>query len=199
MMRWCRRSVQENMSNTATVNIWNPVLYRDAYWFAAEAHQGQEYPGTGLPYIMHLSMVAMEVMTCLAQERHPQPDLAVQCALLHDVIEDTPVTHSDVAKRFGLTVADGVLALTKNADLPKPEAMADSLTRIREQPREIWLVKLADRISNLGPPPHYWSVSKKQRYQAEAETIFAALHTASPVLATRLTQRIADYDQYLEA
>ncbi len=178
--------------------IWNPTLYRTAYRFAAEAHQGQEYPGTGLPYIMHISMVAMETMTCLAKEVHDLPDLAVQCALLHDVIEDTPVTYADVTANFGVDVADGVQALTKDKTLLKPAAMADSLARIREQPQAVWLVKLADRISNLGPPPHYWAVDKMRRYHAEAQTIYTELHSASPYLAMRLAQRIADYEQYLK-
>jgi (p)ppGpp synthase/HD superfamily hydrolase len=38
-------------------------------------------------------------------------DLAIQCALLHDVIEDTPTTCQEVEQQFGAAVAKGVLAL----------------------------------------------------------------------------------------
>jgi (p)ppGpp synthase/HD superfamily hydrolase len=54
----------------------------------AEAHHGQLFPGTELPYIMHVSFVSMEVMAALAQEPTRDGNLAVQYALLRDVIED---------------------------------------------------------------------------------------------------------------
>jgi guanosine-3',5'-bis(diphosphate) 3'-pyrophosphohydrolase len=74
--------------------------------------------------------------------------------------------------------------------------MADSLARIRAQPREVWLVKLADRIVNLGPPPTDWSTDKRRAYQAEARGILTALAEASPYLADRLNARIAAYGAF---
>jgi (p)ppGpp synthase/HD superfamily hydrolase len=122
------------------------------------------------------------------------PDLAVQCALLHDVLEDTPATYAEVAARFGVAVADGVLALTKNKALPsKAEQMADSLTRIRQQPSEVWIVKLADRITNLQPPPAHWDAAKIADYQAESGTILDALGEADGWMAERLRGKIAGY------
>ncbi|MEJ2749737.1 MAG: HD domain-containing protein, partial [Anaerolineae bacterium] len=93
---------------------WSPEAYTKAYRFAAEAHNGQLFPGTELPYLMHLSFVAMEIMAALAREPKWEGNLAVQCALLHDVIEDTAVSYEDVESEFGTAVADGVLALTKD-------------------------------------------------------------------------------------
>jgi (p)ppGpp synthase/HD superfamily hydrolase len=66
---------------------WSQEVYTSAYRFAAEAHHGQLFPGTKLPYIMHVSFVSMEVLAALAQEPTRDGNLAVQCALLHDVIE----------------------------------------------------------------------------------------------------------------
>ena len=181
---------------------WSQETYLKAYRFAAEAHNGQLVPGTVLPYIMHVSFVCMEVMAALAHEpeRSNLPirngNLAVQCALLHDVIEDTEVGYEEVDGEFGTAVADGVLALTKNPNLPKAQQMADSLRRIRQQPHEIWLVKLADRITNLAQPPHYWTHEKKVRYQEEARQIHAALHEASPYLSQRLLEKIKAYEGY---
>jgi len=152
-------------------------------------------PGTELPYIVHVGAVAMEVMTAIAQDsRVDNPDLAVQCALLHDVIEDTPASYEEVIERFGVAVADGVLALTKGTALPsKAEQMADSLARIRQQPREVWMVKLADRITNLQPPPYYWDAAKIAAYRTEAGTILDALGEADGWLAVRLQGKIAGY------
>ena len=174
--------------------------YHATWRFAAEAHQGQTYPGGGgLPYALHLSSVAAEVIASIAVEPFAGADLAVTCALLHDTVEDTAVTREQVAERFGEDVAAGVSALSKSPELPKAEAMADSLSRIQACPRAVWRVKLADRICNLQAPPHYWSEEKRRRYRAEAETILAALGPASPYLAARLAQKIRDYARYTGA
>lgn len=84
---------------------WSQETYTKAYRFAAKAHHGQLFPGTELPYIMHLSFVSMEVLAALAHEPERDGDLAVQCALLHDVIEDTAVGYEDVKAGFGTAVA----------------------------------------------------------------------------------------------
>jgi len=171
--------------------------YHAAWRFAADAHRGQEYPGApGIPYILHLSSVAAEVIASVAVEPTDRADLAVTCALLHDSVEDTDVTPAQVAARFGEDVAAGVSALSKSPGLPKAEAMADSLARIRACPGAVWRVKLADRICNLQAPPHYWSQEKCRRYRAEAGTILAALGEASPYLAARLAGKIRDYARY---
>ncbi|WP_129632787.1 HD domain-containing protein [Candidatus Oscillochloris fontis] len=175
--------------------MWSQETYLRTYHFAARAHQGQIYPGTQIAYIMHLSFVSMEVIAALHAEPHHTGDLAVQCALLHDVIEDTPLGYAEIAATFGPAVADGVLALTKDATLPAAEQMADSLRRILMQPRAVWLVKLADRISNLQTPPAHWTPEKVLRYRDEAETISTALAAASPFLAQRLRAKIDGYGQ----
>lgn len=172
---------------------WSPDLYLRAARFAAAAHLGQKVPGGELPYLLHVCQVAAEVQRALAVEPYERPDLALACALLHDVVEDTAVTRAAVAAEFGEDVAAGVAALSKDPGLPKDQAMADSLRRIREQPREVWIVKLADRIVNLEPPPHYWKPAKIAAYREEAGVILGALGEASAWLADRLRARIAGY------
>lgn len=173
--------------------LWSQETYLAAWRFAAAAHRQQKLPGTDLPYVVHIGAVAMEVIAACAVEPVAMPDLAIQCALLHDTIEDTDTTPDDLAARFGPAVLAGVQALSKNPALPKPAAMQDSLARIRRQPREVWMVKLADRISNLGDPPDHWSADKTERYRREATDILDTLGEASPFLAARLAQRIRDY------
>ncbi len=176
---------------------WTPDAYADAYRFAAEAHQGQLVPGTQLPYLMHLSLVSMEVMGAIHVEEVRDPDLAVQCALLHDALEDTDATVDSLRSRFDPAVVAGVQALTKDSALPKAERMADSLLRIRDQPHEVWMVKLADRTTNLMPPPSHWDLDKRRRYHAEAETILDALGQGSAHLAQRLRTRLESYREHL--
>ena len=178
-------------------NNWLQSEYIKAYRFAAQAHRGQEVPGTNLPYIMHLSFVSMEIIAALGIEKKREGNLAVQCALLHDVIEDTEVSYEQVQTEFGEGVAQGVLALSKDKTIAKEFQMQDSLQRIQQQPREVWMVKLADRISNLGPPPHYWTKEKISWYREEAMEIYNTLHSASEYLGTRLLKKIRVYEKYL--
>ncbi len=175
---------------------WSPDHYRAAYRFAAEAHRGQLVPGTDLPYILHVGLVAMEVMSALSCEDGHDGTLAVQCALLHDVLEDTPISAEQLAARFGQAVLEGVQALSKDSRLPKAEQMRDSLLRIRQQPASIWMVKLADRITNLQAPPADWSVAKCRKYREEAQLIHQMLGSASPTLAARLLAHIESYAAY---
>jgi (p)ppGpp synthase/HD superfamily hydrolase len=154
-----------------------------------------------LPYLSHIALVATEVIIALDAEpvwSAFEQNLAVQAALLHDVIEDTPTTPEQVAAAFGEPVRDAVLALTKDDCLPTKQAqMADSLLRIRHQPTAVWLVKMADRITNLMPPPYYWTDEKIAAYQDEARQIRDALGDASPYLAARLDERIMAYGPHL--
>ena len=175
-------------------NKWYQENYIRAYKFAADAHQGQTVPGTGIPYIMHLSFVSMEIIAAL--DFHPERDgnLAVQCALLHDTLEDTGTTFEQLAETFGQGVAHGVEALTKDQKIEdKAEKMAECLGRIKQQPEEIWMVKLADRITNLQPPPGHWSKEKIGKYLQEAGKIHEALGEASGYLSSRLLEKIDGY------
>lgn len=170
-----------------------------AWQFAAEVHNTQRVPGTELPYLKHLGLVAMEVLSAHAEEPLADLALAVQCAILHDSIEDQEISHADLQQRFGKAVADGVAALSKVPHMPKAAAMADSLARIRQQPQAVWCVKLADRISNLQAPPAYWSAEKIDTYRGEAQLILDELGAAHAALAQRLRAKIAAYPPVVAA
>ena len=174
--------------------MYSPDRYVDAMRFAAAAHNAQKVPGSDLPYLVHVVSVASEVIAALPS--HPELDgnLAVTCALLHDTVEDTAVTLDEITARYGAVVAAGVSALTKNGELPtKSEQMADSLRRIKEQPREIAIVKLAYRITNMGTPPQHWSKDKCAVYRVEAGLIADTLGYASAALEARLRARMDAY------
>ena len=176
--------------------MWSQDTYKRALDFAARAHGEQKVPGNGFPYVVHLAKVAMEVLAACVADSTAGADLAVTCALLHDTIEDAGVTRDALQAEFGPRVAAGVAALTKDEALPKAARMADSLERIRAQPREVWMVKLADRITNLEPPPPHWSLEKRRAYLAEARHIHQRLQDASPFLAQRLAEKMAAYEAF---
>lgn len=164
-----------------------------AWSFAAEVHATQTMPGNDHSYLRHLGAVTLEILAAHSESALPDLNLAVICAMLHDAMEDQHVTYETINSNFGKAVADGVLALTKRADLPKTEAMADSLARIRQQPHAVWCVKMADRISNLSNIPAHWSPEKAANYSREAEAIFLSLGEAHAPLAERLKQKISRY------
>lgn len=182
---------------------WSPEHYKKAWDFATRVHEGQSYGSPKkdkrIPYINHIASVAMEVIHALPSTTvQDDANLAVQCALLHDTIEDTDTTYQDIEKHFGKAVADGVQALTKNEELPSKQVqMEDSLLRIQQQPKAIWLVKLADRITNLSEPPYYWDSAKKKAYQKEAKLILDTLGLANRLLAKRLQEKIEEYNNYI--
>lgn len=174
----------------------DPERYVAALRFAAERHHAQRVPDSELPYVVHVVSVAAETLAALAPGI--DGDLAVSCALLHDTIEDTATTRDEIAAQFGDEVANGVVALSKNDALPKEERMADSLRRIRAQPHEVWIVKLADRTINMSAPPSHWDNEKKKKYRAEAYEIADALGAASDHLHGRLRARADHYARYFE-
>jgi (p)ppGpp synthase/HD superfamily hydrolase len=164
-----------------------------AWSFAARKHQGQLYPGSELPYLTHIGMVLMVLLPALRAGDSLEAETAMLCALLHDTVEDTDTTIEEIRELFGEDVAAGVAALTKDKTKKGEAAMLDSLERIRRQPREVWLVKLADRIANLGTPPAHWPKEKRLAYAMEGELILEALGSASGFLAGHLRTRVTNW------
>ncbi len=121
---------------------------RAAAEFGAAAHQGQTRV-SGEPYITH-PVAAAEILADL----HLDADTIVG-AILHDVIEDTPIAKADIAERFGKDVAeivDGVTKLDQIRFKNREEAQAENfrkmlLAMVRDL--RVILVKLADRTHNL--------------------------------------------------
>jgi len=187
-----------------TINTWDRDKYIKAWKYASKLHTGQKYGGSEqgeqIDYINHIGAVCMEVIWALQNSNgNYDADLAIQCAILHDTIEDTDAGYEDIKTNFGEKVAGGVMALSKNETLKtKAEQMTDSLQRIKEQGKEVWMVKLADRISNLNAPPFYWDNNKKVNYLKEAKMIYDALLEANVILAERLKEKIQHYPQFID-
>tara|TARA_R100000935_G_C2839825_1_gene170328 strand:- start:5564 stop:6121 length:558 start_codon:yes stop_codon:yes gene_type:complete len=175
------------------------TLYHEAIKFATAKHleNDQKIPGTDLPYVVHLSNVAMEVLIASSNTSNFNLGFAVQIALLHDTIEDTSTDFEELENMFGIEIANAVSALTKNSELPKEQQMKDCLARIKKLQPEVWAIKLADRITNLQKPPSDWENSKKIKYQQEARTILKELKAGNEFLANRLEAKIEAYGIYL--
>ena len=176
--------------------MWSIDELQEVWQLASRLHNGQKYGGK-IEYLNHIGSVTFEVLYAVNKDKIINAGLAIKCAVLHDTIEDTEQSFEAVKELFGLEVANGVLALTKNEKLDsKEKMMVDSLSRIKEQPKEIWAVKMADRICNLYAPPYYWDTEKKIKYQKEAKLIHQELKEGNKYLAKRLESKINDYSMY---
>ncbi len=174
-------------------------LYQQAMKFAGEKHSEQKVPGTNSNYLLHLSNVAMEVLFAYNIEHNFNIDFAIQVAILHDIIEDTSTDFNEIKKEFGEVIATAVLALTKDENLSsKNDKMADSLSRINQLQKEVGLVKIADRITNLQTPPSHWNIEKIENYCEEAKLISKTLNNKNTYLNKRLELKIAEYEQNIK-
>lgn len=144
-----------------------------AYEFGAEAHQGQ-FRKSGEAYICHPISVAIH----LAEMRMDAN--GIMAAILHDVIEDTPISKQDLSSLFSKEVAelvDGVTKLTKLNDKSRAEAQAENVRKMflaMSKDLRVIIVKLADRLHNmqtLGAMP----VSSKRRIAKETLDIYAPI------------------------
>ncbi|WP_242110387.1 RelA/SpoT family protein [Luteimonas aquatica] len=124
------------------------LLLRRAWAVGAAAHVGQTRK-SGEPYITHPVAVAR-----VLAEQHVDVETLV-AAILHDTIEDTPLTREELAGQFGETVAelvDGVTKLDKLKFQDRQEAAAESFRKMllaMARDLRVILIKLADRLHNM--------------------------------------------------
>ena len=204
----------EHYERNEHMSIWNAELFETLSTFVASEHSKQVYKGAdgrAAPYYLHLTQVCSRAMRAALERSDLDINKIMACALLHDVIEDCTDTKAEydrisqfILRVCGENILSGVLALSKqdifdvNGAKDKSAMMKDSLKRIQAQPAEVWVVKLADRICNLQEPPPHWNSNKRQRYLEEAQFIYQELHSASPLLAQELKNRIHQYQQYID-
>jgi (p)ppGpp synthase/HD superfamily hydrolase len=168
---------------------WSQGKYIKALVYASEALNNTPFPDSNLPFAAHLSLVSMEIMATLQVESGLDGDLAVQCGLLHDVIDYSSKTFEDIREKFGDNVAIGIQALSKVRER-ESQKLTNYLTRIRQQPREIWMVKMADKIANIASPPEDWTPQILESYRKDAMQYYDTLKAASPFLSDRLLKLI---------
>ncbi|MBI3031891.1 bifunctional (p)ppGpp synthetase/guanosine-3',5'-bis(diphosphate) 3'-pyrophosphohydrolase [Candidatus Woesearchaeota archaeon] len=151
----------------------NIKLIRKAYILAEDAHKGQTR-FTGEPYFSHPVAVA-EVLIKL------KADSATICAaLLHDIVEDTPVKIESVKQVFGEEIAllvDGVTKLDKIHFKSKEDYNAENLRKIliaTGKDIRVMLIKLADRMHNMQTLKSL-SPEKQERIAQETLEIYAPI------------------------
>lgn len=145
------------------------------------AHEGQ-IDKSGRPYFLHPLRVAMRLANCTPEERH--------AALLHDVVEDTPVTLDDLRN---MGYSDEIIALVDLLTRRKPagETHNQYIERLVTSGNAKALrVKLADVYDNMSPartrslPPHERGM--RHRFAKDLDRVRAALDALADPLADRI-------------
>jgi GTP diphosphokinase / guanosine-3',5'-bis(diphosphate) 3'-diphosphatase len=155
----------------------------DALDFAAVKHRDQRRKNEDAsPYINH--PIAVAKIVCA--EAGIDDPIVLCAALLHDTIEDTRTTLSELRDRFGPAIADVVQEVTDDKTLPKLERKRAQIEHASTLSTRAKLVKLADKIANLRDvaydPPREWSLERRREYFDWAKAVVDGLRGCSSVL-----------------
>lgn len=159
------------------IKKYNPTsdfeLIYNAYQFALNAHQGQKRI-SGEDYIVHPTAVA-DILADLNMD-----NATIAAGMLHDVVEDTKYSYSDIKELFGEEVAmlvDGVTKLGKLEYKTKEEQQAENLRKMfiaMAKDIRVILIKLADRLHNLRTLK-YMDLNKQYEKAKETLEIYAPI------------------------
>ena len=146
---------------------------RAAYEMAKLAHAGQ-CRKDGSPYVTHC-VAAADISVDLGLDED-----SICAALLHDVIEDTALTHADIARQFGTPVADiveGVTKLTRVQYTSKEDEQMENLRKMlmaMAKDIRVILIKIADRMHNMRTMD-YQTPEKQRTKSLETMEIYAPI------------------------
>lgn len=172
-MSWQQLLEKVKIPENAPRDVFSMELLEKAFRFAQNAHAGQKRL-SGEPYTQHLVEVA-EILADLHMDT-----VTIAAGLLHDVLEDTPVTHETLKREFGSEIADLVEGVTKistrkfkDTTVRQAESMRKMLVAMAKDVRVI-LIKLADRTHNMRTL-QYLPIEKQQRIAEETMNLYAPL------------------------
>ena len=146
---------------------------RAAYDMAKRAHEGQ-LRKDGSPYVTHC-VAAADISVDLGLDED-----SICAALLHDIIEDTALTHADIAHSFGAAVADiveGVTKLTRVQYTSKEDEQMENLRKMlmaMAKDIRVILIKIADRLHNMRTMD-YQTPDKQRTKSLETMEIYAPI------------------------
>ena len=157
----------------ASGRAYNMDMIEKAYRMANEAHKDARRR-SGEPYICHPLAVARLVLD-LGMDSE-----SIAAALLHDVVEDTPITIDEVKSAFGAEVAllvDGVTKLTKIQFSSIEEQQAENLRKMllaMSQDVRVMIIKLCDRLHNMRTGDA-WPEQKRRDKARETMEVYAPI------------------------
>ena len=144
-----------------------------AYEMAKTAHSGQKRKD-GSPYVSHC-VAAADIAVGMGLDED-----SIVAALLHDLIEDTSLTHEDITRQFGTSVADiveGVTKLTRVQYTSKEDEQMENLRKMllaMAKDIRVILIKIADRLHNMRTMA-YQTPEKQRSKSLETMEIYAPI------------------------
>lgn len=201
-MAWPLKTFEDlKTSIAASEHEYDMSVIERAYRLADESHKGQKRL-SGAPYISHPVAVA-----CILVELGMDTE-SVAAGLLHDVVEDTPITLDQLRKQFGAEIAgltDGVTKLGRipysSREIQQAENLRKMLMAMNEDIRVI-IIKLADRLHNMRTS-EYWEEQKQRDKARENMEVYAPIAHRLGIRAVKeeledLSLRILDPVAYHE-
>lgn len=161
--------------------------------FAAERHRHQRRKDEhASPYINH----PLHVAHLLSEVGGINDAQIIVAALLHDTIEDTDTTPTQIADLFGERVRDLVMEVSDNTQLVSLERKRLQIDRAPLLSHGAVLIKLADKTSNIRDiiqsPPRGWSIDRRQRYVDWAQAVVDRCQPANAALESLFRTTTAD-------
>jgi GTP diphosphokinase / guanosine-3',5'-bis(diphosphate) 3'-diphosphatase len=144
--------------------------------FAARKHRMQRRKDhDASPYINH----PIALMSVLCVEAGVYDTCILAAAALHDTIEDTETTLTELEAEFGSQIANIVAEMTDDKALPKAERKRLQVERASHKSREATFVKFADKVCNLrdmaSSPPANWDIARRRDYFEWAKAVVDGL------------------------
>lgn len=154
--------------------------FLEAISFAAKKHKLQKRKGADEePYVNHV----LEVANLLANVGKVEDFDVLIAAVLHDTVEDTETTESEIEKKFGAKVSKLVSEVTDDKSLPKAERKELQIEHAPHLSTGAKLIKLGDKISNIRDvtenPPDGWSKERRVEYVNWGERVINGLRGAN--------------------
>jgi len=121
----------------------NKYIIELAIKVATKVHEGQVRKGSDVPYIVHPYSTA-RILT-----KYGCSDEEIAAGLLHDVVEDTPMTLEEVSEIFGDNISAIVSGCSEDKSLSWHERKSHTIMKMKSASMSIRLVSCADKTSNL--------------------------------------------------
>ncbi len=141
-----------------------------------------------MPYINH----PLRVARLLAEVGGIQDEDVLVAAVLHDTVEDTGTTPSELEAAFGPVVRGLVAEVTDDKSLPKAERKRLQIVHAPTMSRGAAAIKLADKIANVHDvgrsPPADWSIERVLEYLNWAEQVVGNLPKVSAALEAHFAE-----------
>ena len=169
-----------------------------ALHFAADKHRDQRRKNVeASPYINH----PIEVAELLARVGGVTDVVTLQGAILHDTIEDTKTTPTELEEAFGSAVRAVVEEVTDDKNLQKQDRKRLQIEHAPHLSERAKQIELADKISNVRgvthTPPAKWSLERRTEYLDWTEQVVAGLRGSNPALEKLYDELLAEGRQML--